>query len=396
MFTFVTIALTAFALLLVAPTLIFVVEVAAGCLLPMRDVETTAVPRDDRIAVLIPAHNESGGIKSTIESVKRQLRPADRLLIVADNCTDETANLAIAAGAEVTIREDHTRIGKGYALDWGIKHLSAAPPDIVIVIDADCRVSEGSIDKLSQACAASGDPVQSLYLMEVAPGSSVNQQVAQFAWRVKNLIRPLGLRNLNLPCQLMGTGMAFPWKLIQSAKLSSGFIVEDMKLGLELAAQGRAPLFCPSAVVTSTFPTSDKGSRAQRQRWEQGHISLILSAAPSLVYSAIKTRDIKLLATALDVSVPPLSLLVSVLAAAAMMAAIAAIAGVSAKPFFLITACLVLVVAAVLLAWIKRGRDILQIADLVLIAPYLAKKISLYAALARGRKILSWIRADRS
>jgi cellulose synthase/poly-beta-1,6-N-acetylglucosamine synthase-like glycosyltransferase len=395
MLIFLSVVLTAFAVLLLVPTLVFFVEVAAGCLLARREMETTPARRDMRVAVLIPAHNEAAGIKATIDDVKRQLGPGDRLLIVADNCTDETASVAAASGAEVSVREDQARIGKGYALDWGIKYLAAEPPDIVIVVDADCRVSEGTIENLSQACSASGHPVQALYLMAAAPGSSVNQQVAQFAWRVKNLVRPLGLRKLNLPCQLMGTGMAFPWKIIQSANLSSGFIVEDMKLGLELAAKGQAPRFCPSAVVTSTFPTSDKGSRAQRQRWEQGHLSLILSAVPDLVSAGIKSHDVKLLAMALDLSIPPLSLLVSVLTAAVTGTAIAAILGLSTTPFFLITACLILAAAAVLLAWIKYGRDVLPLSDLVFIVPYLAKKLGLYATLAAGRRVSLWIRAER-
>lgn len=395
MLIFLSIVLAAFAVLLLVPTLVFFVEVAAGCLLPRREIETTPARRDRRVAVLIPAHNEGAGIKATIDDVKRQLGPGDRLLIVADNCTDETASVAAASGAEVSVREDQARIGKGYALDWGVKYLAAEPPDIVIVIDADCRVSESTIENLSQACSTSGHPVQALYLMAAAPGSSVNQQVAQFAWRVKNLVRPLGLRKLNLPCQLMGTGMAFPWKLIQSANLSSGFIVEDMKLGLELAAQGQAPHFCPSAVVTSTFPTSDKGSRAQRQRWEQGHLSLILSAVPDLVSAGIKSHDVKLLAMALDLSIPPLSLLVSILTATVTGTAIAAILGLSTTPFFLITACLILAAAAVLLAWIKHGRDVLPLSDLIFIVPYLGKKLGLYATLAAGRRVSLWIRAER-
>jgi cellulose synthase/poly-beta-1,6-N-acetylglucosamine synthase-like glycosyltransferase len=395
MLIFLSIVLTAFAVLLLVPTLVFFVEVAAGCLLARREIETTPAQRDRRVAVLIPAHNEAAGIKATIDDVKRQLGQGDRLLIVADNCTDETASVAAASGAEVSVREDRARIGKGYALDWGIKYLAAEPPDIVIVVDADCRVSEGTIENLSQACSTSGHPVQALYLMAAAPGSSVNQQVAQFAWRVKNLVRPLGLRKLSLPCQLMGTGMAFPWKVIQSANLSSGFIVEDMKLGLELAAQGQAPHFCPSAVVTSIFPTSDKGSRAQRQRWEQGHLSLILSAVPDLVSAGIIRQDVKLLAMALDLSIPPLSLLVSVLTATAMGTAIAAIMGLSTTPFFLISAGLILAAAAVLLAWIKHGRDVLPLIDLFFIVPYLAKKLGLYATLAAGRRVSLWIRAER-
>jgi hypothetical protein len=88
-------------------------------------------------------------------------------------------------------------------------------------------------------------PVQSLYLMTAPCESAINHQVAEFAWRLKNQVRPLGLRALGLPCQLMGTGMAFPWDIIRSAELASGFIVEDLKLGLDLADAGHPPVFCP-------------------------------------------------------------------------------------------------------------------------------------------------------
>jgi cellulose synthase/poly-beta-1,6-N-acetylglucosamine synthase-like glycosyltransferase len=396
MLTLLSIVLAACALLLLVPTVVFVAEVWAGCLLPEQESKRTDFPSDKRVAVLIPAHNESTGITSTIQDIKLQLRPGDRLVVVADNCSDDTGAIAVCLGAEVTARNDLTRIGKGYALDWGIKYLAAAPPDIVIAIDADCRVSDKALENLSGECSASGRPVQALYLMHAVPGSPINQQVSQFAWLVKNLVRPLGLHKLKLPCPLMGTGMAFPWEIIESANLSSDFIVEDMKLGLELAAQGHASLFCPSAIFTSTFPTSDSGTRAQRQRWEQGHISLILSDTPKLLLRAIKQRDLRLWAAALDLAVPPLSLLVSILAAAAMGAALVSIVGVSEKPFFLMVACLFLVAAAILLAWIKHGRAVLPLDAVVLIFPYLAKKVSLYAALAAGRKISGWIRADRS
>jgi glycosyltransferase involved in cell wall biosynthesis len=187
---FLSLTMAALALLLVVPTLVFVTEVVAGCLVPKHDVEKTDSRKAKRVAVLIPAHNEGAGITPTIEDIKQQLRPGDRIVVVADNCFDDTAAIATSLGAEVSTRNDPTRIGRGYALDWGIDHLTADPPAIVIVIDADCRITAGTIDRLADTCAQTQRPVQSLYLMTAPAGAAINHQVAEFAWRVRNWVRP--------------------------------------------------------------------------------------------------------------------------------------------------------------------------------------------------------------
>ena len=151
---------------------------------------------------------------ATLNDVGAQLLPADRLLVVADNCTDDTAAIAAAAGAEVIKRDDTVKRGKGYALDFALQHLKSDPPEIVVIIDADCRLTEHTLDRLATACAISHRPVQALDLMIAPDGEPINHSVAEFAWRVKNWVRPLGLSALGLPCQLLGTGMAIPWNVI--------------------------------------------------------------------------------------------------------------------------------------------------------------------------------------
>ncbi|MEI7537058.1 MAG: glycosyltransferase family 2 protein, partial [Comamonadaceae bacterium] len=86
-----------------------------------------------RTAVLVPAHNESANVLPTIESVKVQLGPHDLLLLIADNCDDDTAELARSAGATVIERNNSQLRGKGYALAFGVDHLRADPPDVVLV-----------------------------------------------------------------------------------------------------------------------------------------------------------------------------------------------------------------------------------------------------------------------
>src|SRR5271168_4716837 len=107
------------------------------------------------------------------------------------------------------------------------------------------------------------------------PAAPQVTRLREFAWRVKNEIRPRGLRSLGLPCHLMGTGMAFPWELIAPVNLATDALVEDSKLGLELAAAGHSPMFRPAAVGASEFPVTNEGSGTQQLRWEQGHLGLI-------------------------------------------------------------------------------------------------------------------------
>src|SRR5262249_30802324 len=101
------------------------------------------------VAVLMPAHDEATGIRKSLENLLPQLLPTDRLVVIADNCSDDTASIAAAAGAEVIERRDPTRRGKGYALDFGVRHLEQNPPQVVIIADADCSFSAGSIDRLA-------------------------------------------------------------------------------------------------------------------------------------------------------------------------------------------------------------------------------------------------------
>jgi cellulose synthase/poly-beta-1,6-N-acetylglucosamine synthase-like glycosyltransferase len=376
------------------PVATFFLEIAASFLAK----KNSSGKRSDRghVAVLIPAHNEASGLLPTLEDVQSQVRKGDRLVVVADNCTDGTAAVAASAGAEVTIRTDPTRIGKGYALDWGLGFLANDPPDIVVIIDADCRVGFDAIDKLANVATETGHPVQSLYLMTAGDQSPVNHQVAEFAWRVKNWVRPLGLKALGLPCQLMGTGMAFPWRIIRSAPLASGQIVEDIKLGLDLALDGHAPVFCPSAVVTSNFANSTKGAETQRQRWEHGHIGLILTAAPRLIVGAINKRNIKLFTLTLDLIVPPLSLLCLIVVAMLIASGITAFIGGSSFALKLNVICLALIAAATIFAWCRFGRDVLPIRSIVLIPGFVAAKLSLYGNVLSGRRVANWIRSDRN
>ena len=348
------------------------------------------------VAVLVPAHNESSGLLPTLANIRSQLLPGDRLLVVADNCSDDTGPVGRAGGAEVVERNDPTKRGKGYALDWGVRHLTSNPPAIVIIIDADCKLVDGAIDSLALTCGKTRRPVQALYLMTAPADPQINQQVAEFSWRVKNWLRPLGLRALELPCQLMGTGMAFPWELIRSADLANAQIVEDLKLGLDLTLAGHPPVFCPSARVTSEFASSIKGAGTQRKRWEQGHLDMILKTAPHLLAIAISRRDRDLLALTLDLAVPPLSLLGMLVFGTFGLSLLNAILSDSITALAISTTSLLAFTVASLLAWLKCGRDVVPASAFLLIPSYVFRKLKLYRQFVLGRVDSGWNRTDRT
>jgi cellulose synthase/poly-beta-1,6-N-acetylglucosamine synthase-like glycosyltransferase len=391
-------ALLLFTALMAVPAGVLFMQLMAAVTSPATSDEAdAATPPADTLAVLMPAHNEAAGITAAIAAVRAQFGPRDRLLVVADNCSDATAAVARASGAEVTERVDVERRGKGYALDHGVRALERdprGPPAVVVIVDADCIVAPRALERLARCCVASGRPVQALYLMRAPTPAALGLRIAEFAWLVKNKLRPLGGAAMGWPCQLMGTGMAFPWALIRNAPLASGHLVEDMQLGLDLAGAGAAPVFCPQALVHSVFPSDAAGARAQRTRWEHGHLSVIASAGPRLLARALARRDAKLAAMALDLTVPPLAALVLAIGALLVidlgwwwLAGDRRQAGVAVL-------ALALLGAGVMAAWWRDGRQIVSWRELLGMPLYVAAKIPVYVRLFTRRQV-EWVRTKR-
>ncbi|QXH54092.1 glycosyltransferase family 2 protein [Pseudomonas fakonensis] len=384
--------LAALALLMLLPVLVLLAQVLLACL-PLRSPALAPGVRGP-LAVLVPAHDEAAVIRATLACIRLQLLEGDRLLVVADNCSDDTAALARACGAEVVERSDAQHRGKGYALDYGVRHLAAAPPQVLVIIDADCQVGEGAIDRLARSCLASERPVQALYLMRAPAGAGLKVLVAEFAWRVKNLVRPRGWARLGLPCQLMGAGMAFLWRDLAKVELASGHLVEDLKLGLDFCRQGKPPLFCPQALVSSQFPGSDEGLSSQRKRWEHGHLGVVLADAPRLLATAVAQGNSRLLAMALDLLVPPLALLSLLSAATFLLCWLAFVAFGVLAPALLATLALVLLSASVVLAWARFAREQIAFSVLLYAPLYAMKKIPLYLGFLIRRQV-EWVRSKR-
>ena len=383
------------ALLLLTPALVVFIEVLSATQDRREPLPANAAaPTRARVAIVMPAHDEAAGIAAAIATVLPQLRTGDRLLVVADNCSDDTARVAAAAGASVVERQDAARRGKGYALDFGVRALAGDPPEVVVILDADCELRPGALDALVQQCTQTRRPIQALYLMHAPAGAGLGTRMAAFAWVLKNQVRALGLKNLGLPCQLMGTGMAFTWACIEAAPLASGHLVEDLQLGLDLAAAGTPPMFCPQALVTSYFPSHEDGTRAQRTRWEQGHLAVIASVGPRLVGRALRSGQTELLALALDLCVPPLAMLALLTTGGIAVTSLWAAVSGATLPLQIAVLALFLFAAAVVLAWHGYGRRLVTSAELMRAPLYVLAKIPMYLRLLTKRQT-EWVRTRR-
>lgn len=346
-----------------------------------------------RVAVLVPAHNESTGVLPTIAQIREQLNPGDRLIVIADNCSDDTAEVARAAGAEVVERSNPVLRGKGYALDHGVRFLAADPPEIVIIIDADCALESGCIEYLARDSHRNGCTVQGKF-MTVAPDNSMKMRLAEFAMRVKAHVRPRGMAKLGLPCGLTGSGIAHPWALISTAHLASGHLAEDVQLGLELGLRGFPPIYCEDARLETIFAASKDAQLTQRTRWEHGHLALLVGNGPKLLFSALLGARWRFAAQVLDLLVPPLALL-ALLQVVGIVVSLAVFffAGWKAPLVFSLGGALMLV-AAVLLARARFAADIVSGLDLCRVPIYILAKLPMYVRFIFNRQV-EWIRTKR-
>ncbi|WP_019505648.1 PqqD family peptide modification chaperone [Pleurocapsa sp. PCC 7319] len=348
-----------------------------------------------RMAILVPAHNEETVIVRTLKALLPQLTHQDRLIVIADNCNDKTAELSRKLGVTVIERNDSLNLGKGYALDYGLRYIQLNPPQIVAIVDADCIVQPDAIDQIALEVMRTKQPVQAVYLMEQPATSNPHNLLSALAFKIKNLVRPQGLYQLNLPCLLTGTGMAFPWSVISQVSLDSSNLVEDMQLSIDLALAGKPPRFCPQAQVRGILPQKEQSAHSQKKRWTHGHLKTIFSQCPRLLKQSVVQRRWDLLAIALDLFVLPLSLLVMIWLIAMTGGLVIGILQGEWRIPILSTISGVLLFISLIGAWIKFARNDAPLKTLLTIPWYLFRKqLPVYLAFIFNRQ-QQWVKTER-
>ena len=314
--------------------------------------------------------------------------------MVADNCTDRTAQVAREAGAEVVERADPAGAA-GFALDFGLKILAEDAPAVVVVVDADCLLGPAVLDALGRQVTATGRPAQGVYLIGTGQEADPKRRLSAFAVLIKNKVRPLGLHRAGLPCLLTGTGMAFPWEAVQKVELGTGNIVEDMKLGADLALAGYPPQLCPTATLTGAAAPTTQAAVKQRTRWEHGHVHTLVTQAPRLIAAGVARLRPGLIGLGLELAVPPLSLLFATWFVLWLGCLIwwQAVGGTWAG-WLILSIAFVFTGATVLASWLKFGRKVLPFLSLAGTPVYIVWKLPIYLRLAIRRE-KTWTRTDR-
>ncbi|MFN3620505.1 glycosyltransferase family 2 protein [Sphingorhabdus sp.] len=368
------------------------VELCFG-LLPSKRRRLEASTVHQKGAILVPAHNEAISIAATVSAL-RIAAPQCRILVVADNCTDDTADLARGAGAEAITRVSDTHKGKGFALAFGRDHLAKAPPDAVIIVDADCRLSPGSAEILIARSVEGNQPVQGVNLLVTGATESPIASISNFAMLIKNLVRARGLARLGGGTLLFGTGMAFPWNLFAELDLATSHAVEDLQLGLSLAKQGTRVGFEDRALVTSPA-ASVADSKGQRSRWEHGFMQTAMHNGLPMLLSGLSKGSRHLLTIGAHMMVPPLAMLMLLtVVALLLLTSLVWLGSGSVGPLMLLGTSLTILSVILLAAWWAEGRRVISGAALLKIPFYILWKVPIYIRFFTARQT-GWNRTQR-
>jgi cellulose synthase/poly-beta-1,6-N-acetylglucosamine synthase-like glycosyltransferase len=352
------------------------------------------------LIVLIPAHNEADFIQRCVASLKDQDYPEDRmkLVVIADNCTDETAQLARAAGATVLVRDAPKARGKGQALRWAMDQISTwagEEPDGFVVIDGDSVADRGLLKGLSKHLQQEADAVQAEYLV-LDDGSSRKVQLRAVAFMLFHRVRFAGRSVLGFPCYLVGNGMLLSRRLIEQHPWDAFTGAEDLEYSVTLRLNGIEPVFAGGVRVRGPVPDSRRGAQIQRERWEGGRLRVISDELPRLLREVFMHRRISLLDLVVDLVVPPLGVLATAgLAGAVLMGALTI--GDVVSPWMLVpwVTGLVGLSGFVLFGLLAAGAPVWMYRSLLSTPGFLVRKVLGTAGVVRSRSSNRWVRTER-
>lgn len=379
----------------VAPTLLFCLVLVLGVRAASQErsnEETTIHSRAavDNYLVIIPAKDEEVVIEETLSILKKQMGASGSVVVVADNCSDATAQIVRSLGFHAIERNSETEVGKGFAIQYALDTIDLSEISTVVVLDADSSFTHSGLRILVNKSQQSGQVVQASYIMRARENSKAEASLSEFFWYLKNHLRPLGLSVLRSSCQLYGSGMAFPTALLSQFSFATSSIVEDREMTHKLLINGYSIIFEPTSSVVSYFPTSENSMETQRERWETGHLSSIARnfVALKTLLNVLRFRENIL--TTVDSMFPPTIFWLITLFICGVFSLIIG--------WYLILSSYLILIATIFLtiAYCMSQTNIMQldITALITIFRLLPKRLALYRK-TFGKPETKWVKTKR-
>jgi cellulose synthase/poly-beta-1,6-N-acetylglucosamine synthase-like glycosyltransferase len=345
--------------------------------------------------VVVPAHNEASVIERTVSSLRKIDWPSDRfrILVIADNCTDQTAALARLAGATVLERHDPGLRGKGYALHFAFRSSREhAWADAVIVVDADAEVSSNLLSAFAARIEGGIHAIQAHYGI-LNPMASWRTRLITIAKASFHIVRSRARERLKLSCGIRGNGWCVTHELLMTVPYAAFSLTEDLEYGIDIGMAGYRVAYADEAHSDADMVTGEQVARKQRQRWEGGRFQLIRGKTLPLLAAAFRQRSAICLDLALDLLVLPLSYVaINVLALIAMAAALSWWQPAYYGWVWAGLACGASLVLYVLRGWQLSGIGAQGLLDLARAPGFLVWKVLL---MLNPRKSGEWVRTDR-
>lgn len=238
-----------------------------------------------RLLFLVPAHNEELLLGRTLHSLRQLDYPTDRydLVVIADNCSDQTAEVARSAGVTCLERHDPEHRGKPRAIEWALASFTLSDFQGVVITDADSLVDPGFARGLASHAPIARKVLQCYNDVENRTDSALTRMGAVFSAVRCLLMNALKERaGLNVP---LGNGLCLGTDIIASYGWNAFSICEDWELYAQLTGHGVRLENATAARIFSQETRSLRQSSTQRQRWAAGKILVLQRYGAQLLQS---------------------------------------------------------------------------------------------------------------
>ena len=249
-------------------------------------------------AVIVAAHNESAVIGQLLDNLRALEYPKELydIFVIADNCVDNTAEIARDAGAIVCERFSETGKGKGFALEWMFDKLFKMERqyDAIVVFDADNLVHPRFLLEMNNR-RLKGDKVVQGFLDAKNPYDTWVSGTFAIAFWVIDYVWHLAKTNIGLSSVLGGTGMCIATDVLKRHGWGATCLTEDMEFTMKSLVEGIKTTWAHDAIVYDEKPLTFMQSWNQRKRWAQGQFDVAHRFIPKMFKAGIERRDIRIL-----------------------------------------------------------------------------------------------------